>query len=51
MYIADSVSRGYIQAGQTQYKNIPEYQLFQLKQEQELFHEIASINQVDYMRL
>ena len=51
MYIADMLSRGYLQVDRTQCKRTPEYQIFQLKQEQQLFEEIASINQVDYMRL
>lgn len=51
MYIADMLSRAYLQVDRTQCKRTPEYQIFQLKQEQQLFEEIASINQVDYMRL
>ena len=51
MYIADMLSRAYLQVDHTQHENIPEYQIFQLKQEQQLFQEIADINQVDYMRL
>ena len=42
------LSRAYLQVDHTQH---PEYQTFQLKQEQQLFQEIADINQVDYMRL
>ena len=51
MYIAEMLSRAYLQAYRTQCKSTPEYQIFHLKQEQQLFEEIASINQVDYMRL
>ena len=51
MYIADMLSRAYLQADHSQHGNIPEYQIFQLSQEQLLFQEIADINQVDYMRL
>ena len=51
MYIADMLSRAYVQVGRTQCKRTPEYQIFHLKQEQPLFEEIASINQVDYMHL
>ena len=51
MYIADMLSRAYLQVDRTQCKRTPEYQIFQFKQEQQLFEEIASINQVDYMRL
>ena len=51
MYIADMLSRAYLQVDHTQHENIPEYQIFQLRQEQQLFQEIADINQVDYMRL
>lgn len=51
MYIADMLSRAYLQADHSQHENIPEYQIFQLSQEQLLFQEIANINQVDYMRL
>jgi len=51
MYIADMLSRAYLQVDHTQSKIIPEYQIFHLKQEQQLFEEIARINQVDYMRL
>ena len=51
MYIADMLSRAYLQVDHTQHKNIPEYQIFQLKQEQQLFQEIADINHVDFMRL
>ena len=32
-------------------ESIPEYQIFQLSEEQLLFQEIADINQLDYMRL
>ncbi|PFX34821.1 Uncharacterized protein K02A2.6 [Stylophora pistillata] len=49
MYIADMLSRAYLQADHSQHENIPEYQIFQLSQEQLLFQEIANINQVDYM--
>ena len=51
MYIADMLSRAYLQVDCIQCKGTPEYQISQLKQEQQLFEEIASINQVDYMRL
>lgn len=51
MFIADMLSRAYLQADHSQHENIPEYQIFQLSQEQLLFQEIANINQVDYMRL
>ena len=51
MYIADMLSRAYVQVGRTQCKRTPEYQIFHLKQEQPLFEEIVSINQVDYMHL
>ena len=51
MYIADMLSRAYLQVDRTQCKRTPEKQMFQLKQEQQLFEEIASINQVHYMRL
>ena len=51
MYIADMLSRAYLQVDRTQCKRTPEYQIFQLKQEQQLFEEISSINQVDYLRL
>ena len=51
MYIADMLSGAYLQVDRTQCKRTPEYQIFQLKQDQHLFEEIASINQVDYMRL
>ena len=51
MYIADVLSRAYLQADRAQFKKTPEYQIFQLKQGQQLFKEIPSINQVDYMRL
>ena len=51
MYIADMLSRAYLQVDRTQCQRTPEYQIFQLKQEQQLFEEIANINQVDYMRL
>ncbi|XP_022785990.1 uncharacterized protein K02A2.6-like [Stylophora pistillata] len=51
MYIADMLSRAYLPADHSQHENIPEYQIFQLSQEQLSFQEIANINQVDYMRL
>ena len=51
MYIADMLSRAYLQADHSQHRNIPEYQIFQLSQEQLFFQEIADINQADYMRL
>ena len=51
MYIADMLSRAYLQADHNQHETIPEYQIFQLSQEQLLFQEIADINQLDYMRL
>ncbi|PFX31704.1 Retrovirus-related Pol polyprotein [Stylophora pistillata] len=51
MFIADMLSRTYLQADHSQHENIPEYQIFQLSQEQLLIREIANINQVDYMRL
>ena len=51
MYIADMLSRAYLQADHSQRGNIPEYQIFQLRQEQLLFQEIADINQADYMCL
>ena len=51
MYIADMLSRAYLQADHSQHKSIPEYQNFQLSQEQLLFQEIADINQFDYLRL
>ena len=49
--IADMLSRAYLQVDRAHCKRTPEYQIFKLKQEQQLFEEIASINQVDYMRL
>ena len=51
MYIADMLSRAYLQADGSQNESIPGYQIFQLSQEQLLFQEIADINQLDYMRL
>ena len=51
MYIADMLSRTYLQDDHSQHGNIPEYQIFQLIQEQLLIPEIADINQADYMRL
>ena len=51
MYIADMLSRAYLKADNSQHESIPEYQIFQLSQEQLLFQEIADINQLDYMRL
>ena len=51
IYIADMLSRAYLQADHSQCESIPEYQIFQLSQEQLLFQEIADINQLDYMRL
>ena len=51
MYIADMLSRAYLSADNSQHESIPEYQIFQLSQEQLLFQEIADINQLDYMRL
>ena len=51
MYIADMLSRAYLQADHSQHESIQEYQIFQLSQEQLLFQEIADINQLDYMRL
>ena len=45
------LSSAYLQVDRTQCKRTPEYQIFQLKQEQQLFEEIDSINQVDYTRL
>ena len=51
MYIADMLSRTYLQADHSQFESIPEYQIFQLSQEQLLFQEIADINQLDYMHL
>lgn len=51
MYIADMLSGAYLQADHSQQGNIPEYQIFQLSQEQLLFQEIADINQADYIRL
>ncbi|XP_068734683.1 uncharacterized protein [Montipora capricornis] len=45
------LSRAYHQADHSQCESIPEYQIFQLSQEQLLFQEIADINQLDYMRL
>ena len=36
MYIADMLSRAYLQVDHTQHENIPEYQIFQLKQEQHI---------------
>ena len=50
MYIADMLNRAYLQVDHTQCKRTPEYQIFHLKQEQQLFEEIARINQLDYMR-
>ena len=49
MYIADMLSRAYLQADHNQHERIPEYQIFQLSQEQWLFQEIADINQLDYI--
>ena len=51
LYIADMLSRAYLQADHSQRESIPEYQIFQLSQEQLLFQEIADINQLDYMCL
>ena len=51
MYIADMLSRAYLRVDHSKDENVPEYQIFQLSQEQQLFQEIADINQVDYMRL
>ena len=51
MYIADMLSRTYLQADHSQHESVPEYQIFQLSQEQLLFQEIADINQHDYTRL
>ena len=51
MYIADMLSRAYLQADHSQHGNIPEYQIFHFSQEKLLFQEIADINQADYMRL
>ena len=51
MYITDMLGRAYLQADHSQQGNIPEYQIFQLSQEQLLFPEIADINKADYMRL
>ena len=51
MYVADMLSRAYLQVDHTQCKRTLEYQIFHLKQEQQLFEEIARINQVHYMRL
>lgn len=44
MYIADMLSRAYLNADNSQHESIPEYQIFQLSQEQLLFQEIADIN-------
>ena len=44
MCIADMLSRAYLQADHNQHESIPEYQVFQLSQEQLLFQEIADIN-------
>ena len=51
MYIADMLSRAYLRVDHSKDENVPEYQIFQLSQEQQLFQEIADINQVDYMCL
>ena len=45
------LSRAYLRVDHSKDENVPEYQIFQLSQEQQLFQEIADINQVDYMRL
>ena len=45
------LSRAYLQTDHTLGGNVPEFQIFQLKEEEKLFHEIAEIRQVDYMRL
>lgn len=37
MYIVNMLSRAYLQADHSQHENIPEYQIFQLRQEQQLF--------------
>ena len=51
MYIVDMLSRAYLLVDHSKHENILEYQIFQLSQEQQLFQEIADINQVDYMHL
>ena len=49
--IVDILSRAYLQIYHKKHKNMPEYQIFQLSQEQQLLQEIADINEVDYMCL
>ena len=51
MYIADVLSRAYLQADHSQHQSISEYQIVQLSQEQLLFQEIADIDQLDFIRL
>lgn len=51
MYIADMLSRAYLQVDHSQHRSIPEYQILQFSHEQLLFPEIANINQATYMHL
>ena len=50
IFIADMLIRAYLHADRAQCKDTSEYQIFQLEQEEQLFQEIASVNQADYMR-
>ena len=43
MYIADMLSRAYLRVDHSKDENVPEYQIFQLNQEQQLFQEIADM--------
>jgi len=49
MYIADMLSRAYL--NETGQQQPAEYHIFQLQQEDQLFKDIESINQIDYTRI
>ena len=46
MFIADMLSRAYLQADHAQCKDTSEYQLFQLEQEEQLLQEIARLHAI-----
>ena len=49
MYIADMLSRAYVKSDTTHSDNVENYQVFQLHKQQQLYEEIATINQMDYI--
>jgi hypothetical protein len=51
LYIADFLSRAYLPESTKQQENIPEYQILKIQREQQLYEEIESINQMEYLRI